>query len=265
MSERPHLHRNSQTLSLSLDSSLIQSCMSLSDPDELVLDYTRTMMGFLLLNPAPRTVLMIGLGGGSMLKYLYRHLPDASMTVVEINQEVIDMRHDFHIPHDDERLQILCADGATFVAKAPQRYDVILVDGFTGEGMPDALCSRSFYQHCKDALHPDGLLIANVQADTQQTLAIRRRLNKAFGTVSISVESDEGGNDILFAAPHPQPFDDCLAAFSSRWDNLLPAHQQTLAVCSTRIHGALNQWRRSPQQTRDTGANTTPMKKTGPQ
>ena len=246
MSERPHLHRNRQTLSLSLDSSLIQSCMSLSDPDELVLDYTRTMMGCLLLNPAPRTVLMIGLGGGSMLKYLYRHLPDADLTVVEINQGVIDMRHDFHIPNDDARLRILCADGAAFMAKPPHAFDLILVDGFTGAGMPEALCSRSFYQRCRDALSDQGVLVANVQAETTQSRAIGQRLSKVFEGAVIHVESDEGGNDIMTAVANRLLIDDAASQFAQRWKDLAPAHQQTLAVTSTRLERALLKGRRAP-------------------
>lgn len=239
MTETPRLHTNSQTVSLSFASSLIQSCMRLDAPDELVLDYTRAMMGFLLFNAAPASILMIGLGGGSMLKYLHKHLPDADLTAIEINQGVIDMRHDFHIPPDSERLRIVCADGAAFVRKPPKAYDVILVDGFTGQGLPDALCSRGFYQHCRAALAPDGLLVANVQADTQQTREIMQRLNKAFGGAVISVESDEGGNEIAIASAATHVLMQGLSQFDERWQALPAAHQATLAVCSTRLQRAL--------------------------
>jgi len=120
MTNAVHVHTNRQTRSLSLSTTLIQSCMRLEDPDELVLDYTRTMMGALLLNPTPRHVLMIGLGGGSMLKYLHRHVPEADLTAVEISQEVIDLRDDFCLPPDSERLHIVCADGAEFMRKPPK-------------------------------------------------------------------------------------------------------------------------------------------------
>jgi len=52
----------------------IQSAMRLEDPFALELDYTRCMMAFLLLHPAPRRALMIGLGGGSLAKLVFRHL-----------------------------------------------------------------------------------------------------------------------------------------------------------------------------------------------
>jgi spermidine synthase len=212
--------------------------MRLDAPDDLVLDYTRTMMGFLLFNPTPACVLMIGLGGGSMLKYLHRHLPEADFTVVEINQDVIDMRHEFHIPTDSTRLRTVCADGARFMAHPPQTYDLILVDGFTGQGLPDALCSRSFYQHCRAALTPEGLLVANVQADTKQASVIKQRLSKTFSSAMVTVASDEGGNDIAVAASRDvlvrtrDAFDACFGA-------LAPVHQTTLAISALRFQRAL--------------------------
>ncbi|HET8871570.1 MAG TPA: spermidine synthase, partial [Aquabacterium sp.] len=81
----PHLHQNSQTLSLSLDTTLIQSVMRRDAPNELVLDYTRTMMGALLLQSEPRHILMIGLGGGSLPKYCRAHMASSDITVVEIS------------------------------------------------------------------------------------------------------------------------------------------------------------------------------------
>jgi spermidine synthase len=245
MNDSPRLHRNSQTISLSFESSLIQSAMRLEAPDELVLDYTRAMMGFLLLlqptAQAAPAVLMIGLGGGSMLKYLHANLPGADLSTVEIHPEVIDMRQDFHIPPDSERLRIICADGAAFVARPTRLYDVILVDGFTGGGLPDALCSRGFYAHCRKALAPGGVLVANVQADTLHTNQIRQRLSKAFGPEGAALwfESDEGGNDIAMASADRRVLEQARDAFEARWHALPLVHQATLAAASTRLQRAL--------------------------
>lgn len=256
MEDAPRLHTNSQTLSLSFTSSLIQSSMRLDAPDELLLDYTRAMMGCLLLNPAPYRVLMIGLGGGSMLKYLHRHLPDTEFTVVEISQAVIDLRGDFLIPPDSERLRTVCDDGARFIrefvrtlvraashdvtpgAPPPARFDVILVDGFDGAGLPPALSSRRFYEDCRAALTDGGVLVANVQADTARSREIRQRLGRAFDGAVVSVESDEGGNEVMSAATRPV-LAQCGADFEARWAALAPAHQATLAATSSRLQRAL--------------------------
>lgn len=238
VTEKTRLHTNSQTLSLSFESSLIQSCMRLEAPDELVLDYTRAMMAFLLLHPEPRAILMIGLGGGSMAKYMHRHLPSADLTVAEIHPEVIALRDDFQIPRDSERFRVLLIDGAKHVRPLRQQYDVILVDGFTGEGLPQALCSRSFYASCREALRPEGTLVANVQADTARTREVLQRLRQAFSGGMVAVESMEGGNEIAFAAA-PGVLHAAQNAFDARWAALPPAHQETLAACSSRLQRAL--------------------------
>jgi spermidine synthase len=238
LQESPRLHTNSQTLSLSFETTLIQSCMRLDAPDDLVLDYTRAMMACLFFQPHPAAVLMIGLGGGSMLKYLRLHLPEADITAVEINQAVIDMRQAFHLPPDDARLRIVCADGAVFVRHPPRRYDLILVDGFTGAGLPPVLCSKAFYKRCRQALTDDGMLVANVQADTIQAWAILATLRKVFAGGLISVESEEGGNDIAFAS-RPAVLTTAREAFDKRWASLPATHRATLAAVSTRIERAL--------------------------
>ncbi len=81
----------------------VQSEMLLDDPHALVNDYTRKMMGFLLFCPEPRRVLMIGLGGGSLVKFCNRHLPTTHVTVVEIDANVIALRSHFEIPPDGDR------------------------------------------------------------------------------------------------------------------------------------------------------------------
>ena len=51
------------------------------------LAYTRAMMAFLLFAPAPREVLMVGLGGGSVALFVHEHLPRTRITVVELDPE----------------------------------------------------------------------------------------------------------------------------------------------------------------------------------
>lgn len=82
---KPYLTESDGILSLQFDEWSTQSEMSIDDTDELVIPYTRVIMSFLLLEPSPRHVAMIGLGGGSLAKYCYRHLPGTGITAVEIN------------------------------------------------------------------------------------------------------------------------------------------------------------------------------------
>ena len=91
----------------------IQSAMRIEAPDDLELDYTRTMMAFLLFHPRPKDCLMVGLGGGSIPKFIYRRLPSVRTRVVELCQPVITTaRSLFKVPADCTRLRVELGDGA---------------------------------------------------------------------------------------------------------------------------------------------------------
>src|SRR3954463_975616 len=137
----PFVRESKRALSLHFNIFSVQSLMDPAMPDHLVLGYTRTIMGFLLFHPQPRHIGTIGLGGGSIQKYCYRHLPQTQISVAEINPEVIAFRDSFHIPNDDDRFQVFCEDGADFVKRHQSRFDVLIVDGFDAAGLPDQLCS----------------------------------------------------------------------------------------------------------------------------
>src|ERR1700753_727501 len=103
----------------------VQSVMQIDDPYALCLAYTRKMMAFLLFNSQPRRILQLGLGGGSLAKFCYRYLPDASITVVEIDTDVLPLRDEFHVPADDFRFRVVQANGVEYVAEPGRRQDVI--------------------------------------------------------------------------------------------------------------------------------------------
>lgn len=178
----------------------LQSRMNKASPWQLEVDYTRTMMGFLLLKPAPAHIVMVGLGGGSLAKFCYRQLPGCRITVVEINPHVIALRRDFAVPDDDARFQVILDDGAAFVAAQAGRCDVLLVDGFDHAGQPEALCSPQFYDDCFAALTPDGVLAVNLHYDDADYPLRAARLARSFGGNAVEVPAPEKSNCIVFAA-----------------------------------------------------------------
>jgi len=189
--------------SLHLGGDAIQSSIRLARPDELALDYTRAMMAFLLFRPLPREVLMIGLGGGSMARYIHQRMPGTRTTVVEINPKVIALRHEFEVPEDAQRIELVCADGADFVrdaaANSPIGYDVLLVDGFDSEGLAPSLCSQRFYNDCYHALSLQGVMVANLHHDDPKHALFTARIRLAFDGNLLEVASQEKSNSILFA------------------------------------------------------------------
>lgn len=181
----------------------LQSRMSSGQPAQLEVGYTRTMMGFLMFDSHPASIAMIGLGGGSLLKFCHRHLPDAQLTAVEINPHVIALRREFEVPEDDERISVICADGADFVRELSsgpsRRYDVLLVDGFDSGGQAPSLCTRRFYDDCFHTLSPEGIMVVNLHHDHPDHAVFTGRLRLAFDGNLLEVASKEKSNSIVFA------------------------------------------------------------------
>jgi spermidine synthase len=195
----PAVLETQHSLSLHFDPLATQSCMSRRDPDRLMLGYTRTMMGFLLLQPAPVRISMIGLGGGSLAKYCYRHLVDSKVVAVEIDPAVIALRDRFHIPPDDERFEVICTDGAEYVKGADARPDVIMVDGFVEHGMPAQLGSADFYAACHARLSDNGVLVANFVENDPDIPYYLQDVRQLFGKSVSMALAEDSFNYTLFA------------------------------------------------------------------
>ena len=187
----------------------IQSEMRLADPYALEFAYTRKMMGFLLFLPEPRSILMLGLGGGSLAKYCHRHLPSARITVVEIDPHVIAFRDEFLVPPDGERFRVVPGDAAEYVAQCEDRPDVVMVDAFDAEGVAPTLCTREFYQDLRALLPKRGLVVANLVGPKPERLAHLEMMRRVFDGNVILLPIADDGNYVAFAFRDP--------AFEPRW------------------------------------------------
>jgi spermidine synthase len=197
---RPFIIDYGRTRNLYFSVDAVQSSMRLDDTNALVSAYTRKMMAFLLFIPAPLHVLMIGLGGGSLAKFCYRHLPSTRISVVEINRDVIALREAFRIPADDRRFEIINEDGATFLAKGRVRPDIILVDAFDARGVAPSLASSDFYRRASRCMPPDGVLVMNFSGEKTRYAAHMRGLRSAFPESIRLVPVDGDDNVLLFAS-----------------------------------------------------------------
>ncbi|NWG73884.1 MAG: fused MFS/spermidine synthase [Rubrivivax sp.] len=179
--------------------SAIQSRIDLRRPDELDLEYTRLMMGFLLWQPQPSRIAMVGLGGGSLARFCHRHLRDAHIRVVENNPHVIALRERFDVPPDDERFVVVEDDGSQFVRFAPKRFDVLLVDGYDVDGLPRSLTTQRFFDDCARALQPGGVFVMNLYTHPVLEAQVLERIRRSFGGAVLPVLDSEGLNCVVFA------------------------------------------------------------------
>jgi spermidine synthase len=180
-----------------------QSEMHLADPYALVNEYTRKMMGFLAFQPRPERVLVIGLGGGSLVKYCHRHLPCTKITAVEIDPDVLALRSQFYVPPDDERLSIIQADGAHHIAQMVVRGEqtnAILVDAYDHKGIAKAVVKKSFLENAKRSLSANGVFVMNLVAGPIEAKRIVATIREVFGESVVVIAIRNGGSNLVVFA-----------------------------------------------------------------
>jgi spermidine synthase len=141
-----------------------QSCIDMRHPDRMVMNYPQMMLGSLYLNPTPRSVLIIGLGGGTIPRALTQFVPGVRIDVVEIDPAVVEVAKKYFLFAESERVRVFEADGRVFVKRAlreRRRYDLIMLDAFDHEYIPEHLLTREFLTEIKTLLAPGGVLAAN--------------------------------------------------------------------------------------------------------
>ncbi len=142
-------------------------------------------------HPRPRRVLIIGGGDGGALRHVLLHPTVERAVEVEIDRAVVDASRQY-LPavsggaYDDERAELLIADGAEFVATTDERFDVILIDSTDPVGPAAALIGDAFLQATRNVLETGGLVVMQSGSPITQprewhatTAAFRR----AFATV----------------------------------------------------------------------------------
>ncbi len=152
--------------SLHFGSSARQSSLRLKTPERLELDYVRAMMTWLLFAEAPRQVLVIGLGGGSLTRYLLEQFSEIQIKVVEYRKSVVKIaRSHFGLPLDP-RLKIVIDDGGDFLRKRADaladQYQLLFLDAFDHEGMATSLRNQAFFDACRLVLDKQGILVMNL-------------------------------------------------------------------------------------------------------
>ena len=188
---------------LHFDLDNVQSAMFHADPDALCLAYTRKMMSFLLFNSEPQRLLLLGLGGGSLAKFCYRHLHTAHITVLEIDPHVMAFRDEFRVPADDQRFRVLNTDGVYYVASRSERQDVILVDACDRNGVAPALSDPHVYANLRRKLALRGILVMNICGEGADVEGHLGRICGVFGTNIITLPAQEDGNLIVMAFRTP--------------------------------------------------------------
>ena len=210
---------------LHLGSVTIQSAMRIRDPFALELTYTRGMMCFLLFNDNIKNVLAIGLGGGSLPKYIHAYCPEISTKVIEINPRIIQVaRSQFFVPDNDEHLEVIEGDGLLYLAEHASDADVLLIDAFDGNGIPPDFCSQDFFDQCSNALKSDGILAFNLWGSDKNFDIYLQRIEQSFAGKALILPTGKPGNIAVFGFKR-EPNDLKLSSLRERAKMLEKTHK----------------------------------------
>ncbi len=141
-----------------------QSCMNIKQPDKLVFAYVRMLFGALLVNPAPEKILVVGLGGGSIPLTLRKLFPESIIDISEIDEAVYRVAKNYFNFTEQPNMKVAISDARVFVKRARisgRKYDLIILDAFTGEYIPEHLMTREFLSEANELLTPNGVLASN--------------------------------------------------------------------------------------------------------
>ncbi len=130
------------------------------------------------IHPDPRSVLVIGGGDGGTLREVLKHESVKRADLCEIDPGVVEVSKK-HLPglaesFDDERVTVFYEDGAAFVKKHKDTYDLILVDSSDPIGPAEVLFQEAFYRDMYNALTVDGIVATQSESFHYHRSIIRK-------------------------------------------------------------------------------------------
>lgn len=183
-----------------------QSVVKPDDPRHVELSYARAALIGLALQEDPRRVLVIGLGGGTLPRFLHAHYPAASIDAVDIDPDVVQVAKDYFGFREDARLRAHVADGRRFIEQVRTPYDLIFLDAYGASSVPAHMATEEFLRTVRRALNPTGVLVGNLWSGDHNRLyaPMARTYEQVFETVKIV---PAGGNRIVLALPRQDALD----------------------------------------------------------
>lgn len=178
----------------------IQSEMNLANPDELTLPYARYMIAALPAAERAQRILVVGLGGASIQRFLRKLLPDATIETAELDPEVRDVAAKFFFFKEDAQQVVHLGDGRAFIEQSKEKYDLIMLDAFSATSIPYHLTTREFLAAVRDRVAEGGAVAANLW-DSDPAYWDMVKTYAAIFPVWHVLKCAGAGNSILVARP----------------------------------------------------------------
>ncbi|WP_338864487.1 fused MFS/spermidine synthase [Myxococcus stipitatus] len=186
-------------------SGALQSVVWPGQPLNLELPYTRMSMVGLAFVPKPQRILVVGLGGGAMPMFLRAVLPRAHIDVVDIDPDVVSVAGRYFGFREDARLKAHVADGRAFIEASRPAYDLIFLDAYGPDSIPEHLGTVEFLARVRARLTARGAVVGNVWEDPPNPLFASMLRTWREGFLQLYTFAVPGsGNRIFVGVAHPE-------------------------------------------------------------
>ena len=177
-----------------------QSVLNLRDRGQLPLPHSHYQTLAAVHAGKLDTMLMVGLGGGSVSEYFLRHVPEIHITSVELDPGVTAAARKYFGVSEGARHRIAAGDGRVYLMRNKAKYDIVMIDAFRGGYVPFHLLTHEFYTLLASRLEPDGVAVLNLRAGTQLFDSSLVTLKRTFKTIEVY---EWTGNAIVLARQAP--------------------------------------------------------------
>jgi len=183
---------------LRFGNSIRQSSINKKSPFKLQTKYTRDMAKvFDHYRDIPETILVLGLGAGTIPSYLYHRFPKTKIYVIEILPELKEIASDYFSMPRNERLEIVIGDAYDYIMETQIQFDLIFMDVFGKNTIPKKFSTEKFYIGLSKLTSSAGYVAFNTWIDPSSYNNYIRKLKTAFDTV-IEECVPKSGNHIAF-------------------------------------------------------------------
>ncbi len=192
------------------DTDAIQTAINQHAPHRLVMENLVYLMGILLFIPPPRSILILGTGGGSLVQYCRHYLPDAHITAVEYDEELFAIaREHLFLPPASPTLTYVIDEARRYINGCDEQFDLVLIDIFDGGETPAWMLEKSFIDQIKQRLTPQGAVAFNLLIENEKIFKrYYKLLRECFSRQTLCLETEEYANLLVYALNFSPPIPD---------------------------------------------------------
>ena len=191
-----------------------QSCRFLDQPRELVFPYAKMSLSSLLVQDQPQRILIVGLGGGTLSDTYSLLFPDTEIVISEIDDAVVRVASEYFDFKETDKISVDVGDARVFIKRQGlrgEKYDLVILDAFNGEYIPEHLMTKEFLEEVKRLLPENGMVLANTFSTSRLYAAESNTYREVFGEF-FNIRMNGTGNRVIVASMQPLPDQETLVS-----------------------------------------------------